>query len=103
MYMSIWNLTIKYSSFSRMFIFTSNLRILEKPATTDKFSRAQPVSAAWNDGRVLLPENTKWTEPLVHEVASFTGVNDVHDDQVDVLSTLYNSLNRSQKPLWRIS
>ena len=80
-----------------------NLRILEKPATTDKFSRAQPVSAAWNDGRVLLPENTKWTEPLVHEVASFTGVNDVHDDQVDVLSTLYNSLNRSQKPLWRIS
>ena len=52
---------------------------------------------------MLLPEKTKWTEPLVSEVASFTGVNDVHDDQVDVLSTLYNSLNRSQKPLWRIS
>ena len=80
-----------------------NLRILEKPATIDKFSRAQPVSAAWNNGNVLLPENTKWTNELVHEIANFTGVNDVHDDQVDVLSTLYNSLNRSQKPLWRIN
>ena len=80
-----------------------NLRILDKPTTTDKFTRAQPVSAAWNDGRVLLPENTKWTNELVHEVANFTGVSDVHDDQVDVLSTLYDSLNRSHKPLWRIS
>ena len=79
-----------------------NLRILEKPATTDKFSRAQPVSAAWNDGRVLLPEKTKWTQELVHEVASFTGVNDVHDDQVDVLSTIYDCLQTSKKPRWRV-
>ncbi len=34
---------------------------------------------------------------------SFTGLNDVHDDQVDVLSTLYDNLQTTKKALWRVS
>ena len=80
-----------------------NLRIIEKPARGDKFTRAQPVAAAWNDGRVLLPTGKKFTNDMVQEICSFTGLNDVHDDQVDTISALYDSLNRNNKPMWRIT
>tara|TARA_B110000444_G_scaffold260176_1_gene306211 strand:- start:146 stop:1150 length:1005 start_codon:yes stop_codon:yes gene_type:complete len=80
-----------------------NLRIIEKPARGDKFTRAQPVAAAWNDGRVLLPTGKKFTNEMVQEICSFTGLNDVHDDQVDTISALYDSLNRNNKPMWRIT
>lgn len=67
------------------------------PATSDKHVRAQPVAAAWNQGRVLLPatgngHQLDWVSELVEEVGSFTGVNDAHDDVVDALAALGDEL-----------
>lgn len=72
------------------------LRIKEITALGDKFQRAQPVAAAWNGGRVLVPIPTeaapvKWLKDFLFEVTSFTGVNDAHDDQVDALAHAWNT------------
>lgn len=68
------------------------LRINEIIPIGDKFTRAQPVAAAWNGGRVQVPADAPpWLGPFLDEVAKFTGVNDKHDDQVDALSHAWNS------------
>lgn len=62
--------------------------------TADKFIRAQPVSAAWNNGRVLLPHGAQWLEPFLDTVLNFSGVNDRHDDDVDALAAAFDALSR---------
>jgi predicted phage terminase large subunit-like protein len=64
------------------------------PITTskDKFTRAQPVAAAWKYGRIRLLEDQPWESQFVTEVRAFTGVGDPHDDQVDALGYFYNGL-----------
>jgi len=79
------------------------LNIVSRPARNDKFVRAQPVASAWNDGRILLPKDKNWVNIFLQEIMGFTGVSDLHDDQVDVLSTLYDSLQSTKKALWRIT
>ena len=66
------------------------LRIVEVHAVTDKFTRAQPLSAAWNEGRVMVPVAAIWLPDLLHEMSHFTGVSDPQDDQVDALAHLFN-------------
>lgn len=71
------------------------LKVVEAPALGDKFTRALPVSAAWNDGRVRVPSLAKdWQCSLsdfLSEVESFTGIKDRHDDMVDAMAHCYNS------------
>lgn len=58
------------------------------PAGRDKFTRAQQTAELWNTGRILVPEDSErfpWVDVFVDEIAGFTGVSDVHDDQVDAL------------------
>lgn len=64
------------------------------PAKGDKFVRSQDVAAAWNAGRVLVPEGAPWLAAFLEEVQSFTGVGDVHDDQVDALASAHSLLIR---------
>jgi predicted phage terminase large subunit-like protein len=73
-----------------------NLRIKEITALGDKFQRAQPVAAAWNGGRVLVPIPTelqpaRWLKDFLAEISRFTGVKDAHDDQVDALAHAWNT------------
>lgn len=73
------------------------LRIVELPALGDKFTRALPVSAAWNDKRVRLPEpspNAPWLKDFIDEVCKFTGKGDRKDDQVDALSHAFRAIDR---------
>lgn len=56
----------------------------------DKFVRAQPVAAAWNAGKVLLPRRAPWLNAFVDELKSFSGVKDPHDDQVDALAAAFD-------------
>jgi predicted phage terminase large subunit-like protein len=56
----------------------------------DKFTRAQTVAAAWNGLRVRVPVRAPWLSTFLDEVMSFTGVSDLHDDQVDALSHCWN-------------
>lgn len=77
----------------------------------DKFTRAQPLAAAWNAGRVFIPldativrrkgeaavnwrgdKAVTWADELVEEASLFTGLNDAEDDQVDALSHGYNEM-----------
>jgi predicted phage terminase large subunit-like protein len=63
------------------------------PARADKFVRAQPVAAAWNAGKILLPNTSPpWLEAFLAEVCGFTGVRDAHDDQVDALAGAFDGL-----------
>jgi predicted phage terminase large subunit-like protein len=75
-----------------------------KPATADKFARAQDVAAAWNDGKVLLPSSAycernrgrwDWVDTFISELCAFTGVSDLHDDQVDALASAHHACRRS--------
>jgi predicted phage terminase large subunit-like protein len=73
----------------------ASLRIKEIVALVDKFQRAQSVSAAWNNARVLVPLPTAsrpvpWLKRFLGEVSVFTGVSDAHDDQVDALAHAWN-------------
>jgi phage terminase large subunit-like protein len=85
-------------------------------ATKDKFQRAQAVAVAWNEGRILVPRTMaatlgdratpddhkhepSWLKAFVDEIGSFTGVGDRHDDQVDSLSSAFESVRyRAAKP-----
>lgn len=58
-------------------------------ASEDKHTRAQPVAAAWNEGRVLLPHEAPWLREFADEIGSFTGVSDKSDDQVDALASAF--------------
>jgi predicted phage terminase large subunit-like protein len=80
------------------FLRRDGIRIETIPASTDKHAFAQPLAAAWNTGRVLLPRNAPWVAPLLDEVLSFTGVNDQHDDIVDALGALHHALHANPAP-----
>ena len=67
-------------------------RFQTKNAGSDKFVRSQLVAAAWNDGRVLLPESAPWLDAFISEVCQFTGVADLHDDQVDAMASAFDVL-----------
>lgn len=58
------------------------------PKGRDKYTRAQQTSELWNAGRILVPADSEahpWADVFTDEVTSFTGVKDLHDDQVDAL------------------
>lgn len=64
----------------------------------DPFVRAQDVAAAWNAGKVLVP-NTElfesaedWLPAFLDELQEFTGLNDKHDDQVVALASAFGAL-----------
>lgn len=67
-------------------------------ATSDKFVRAQPLSAAWNptelrEGRVFLPRQASWLEAFTSCLLDFTGLNDPHDDDVDAAAAAFDCLS----------
>jgi hypothetical protein len=73
-----------------------NLRA--QPATTDKLVRATPMSEAWNDDRIFLPDEEspyygEWVDLLIDEHASFSGKNDPSDDFVDALAAGFDEAN----------
>jgi predicted phage terminase large subunit-like protein len=68
------------------------LQVEVKAAVGDKYSRATPLAAAWNAGRVLVREGAAWLPDLCDEVARFTGQSDAHDDQVDAMAAAFDLL-----------
>jgi predicted phage terminase large subunit-like protein len=63
-------------------------------AMRDKLTRALPMSAAWNSGRVLVPLDAPWADRFIDEHRLFTGAGDKHDDQVDATAHAWNVLYR---------
>lgn len=68
------------------------LRLEAIPVADDKFLRAQPVAAAWNAGRVLVPQDAPWLNRFLSVVLNFTGVGDLEDDEVDALAPAFDAL-----------
>ncbi|MCU0294336.1 MAG: hypothetical protein MUF10_20505 [Thermoanaerobaculaceae bacterium] len=62
------------------------------PVADDKFLRAQPVAAAWNAGRVFVPQDAPWLNRFLGVVLNFTGVGDLEDDEVDALAPAFDAL-----------
>lgn len=68
------------------------INVIPYSASTDKFVNAQPLAVDWNAGRILLPKNQEWADPIEDEVLAFTGLNDPQDDIVDALAALHRAL-----------
>lgn len=66
------------------------LRIEYVPPIGDKFVRAQPVAAAWNQGRVRVPMHAPWVPGFLSQAERFTGVGSRKDDMVDALTQGWN-------------
>lgn len=71
------------------------LTVIPVKVSGDKFTRAQPYAAAWNQGRVRLPaSNPPWVSAFKAEHLAFTGTpTDKHDDQVDTGSLLFQIIS----------
>lgn len=75
-----------------------NIRLLPLKLGGDKFTRALPAAAAWNEGLIRVPQQAPWLDDFLFEVTSFTGVKDKHDDQVDALAHAFSALSLSSLP-----
>ncbi len=74
------------------FIRDGGIHVEGHVAKLDKFSRAIPVAAAWNTGKIRLPRSAPWLDAFVSELCGFTGVKDRHDDQVDALAAAFDAV-----------
>lgn len=63
-------------------------RIVTFHAGADKFIRAQPFAAAWNDNRVFVPRGAPWLDEYLRELHGFP--NGTHDDQVDASAAAFD-------------
>lgn len=61
-------------------------------ASSEKYDRAQAYAGAWNEGRVRVPKDARWTNAFVSEHISFTGEKGGRDDQVDAAAAAYDAL-----------
>lgn len=62
----------------------AGLPVLEVAVDRDKVSRALPLAAAFEGGKLVLPERAPWLAELERELLEFPGGR--HDDQVDALA-----------------
>lgn len=71
-----------------------NIPVIETTPTTDKYTRAIPLIAAWNDGRVKLPSDVQWTRRLLKELKAFTATGSTTtDDMIDAMNIAWSALN----------
>ncbi len=83
------------------FIIRAGVPIDVLPPKGDKFVRAQPVSAAWNDLRIIVPRDAPWSADFLDVVTRFTGINDPEDDDVDALAAAYDLHETPRAPRTR--
>jgi predicted phage terminase large subunit-like protein len=62
----------------------------------DKFSRAVPYAAAFNNGSIRVPANAPWVSNWLSEHHAFTGLDGDTDDQVDSGGGAWRLLTRKQ-------
>jgi predicted phage terminase large subunit-like protein len=56
------------------------------PEGKGKLVRATPAIIRAESGQIFLPRQAAWVECFLDEMTTFTGMDDRHDDQVDVLA-----------------
>jgi len=86
------------------FLKQQGLPIEEHTPPGDKLVCAEPVAAAWNGGRVLVPDPEQfpgaelWLHAFLGVLVNFTGTaKNERDDDVDALSTAYDYLQTPKR------
>jgi predicted phage terminase large subunit-like protein len=64
------------------------------PEGKGKLVRATPAIIRAEGGQVFLPRQAPWIEAFLEELTTFTGQDDRHDDQVDVLAYAARQISR---------
>lgn len=59
-----------------------------------KLVRATPAIIKAQSGQIYLPDGAAWVRDYIQELVEFTGVDDAHDDQVDVTADAVSQLPR---------
>jgi predicted phage terminase large subunit-like protein len=72
----------------------TSLPVVGVPADTDKVSRAHSVTALFESGRVLFPQDAPWLANYLHELELFPA--GAHDDQVDTTTMALRYLRGRQ-------
>lgn len=74
------------------------LHLITESPQTDKYAYAMPASVAWNAGLIQLPEwpeghpQRAFVNALTMEATDFTGADDLHDDLVDALASMWREV-----------
>lgn len=83
---------------SASFLIRQDIPIAVRQPPGDKLVSSTDVAAAWNDGRVLVPDPevvpgvSTWLQPFLETLANFTGLGKEHDDDVDALGNAFEAL-----------
>ena len=84
---------------SAQFFRQSGIPLTVKRPPGDKLTSSLDVAAAWNDGRIFVPdvahypEADEWLAPFLHCIHSFTGKDGQQDDDVDALGSAHSLLH----------
>lgn len=80
------------------FIAKAVPRFKIQTVSADKYVRAQDFAAAWNAGRVMVPDpeaiEAPWLEDFLDVLENFTGVSDTRDDEVDAAVAAFKQLEK---------
>lgn len=72
----------------------SDARLAAVTTVADKFARFQGPSAAWNDGRILLPlgsdDEFPWRREYINDMQDVTGLDDPEDDYADATELMWS-------------
>lgn len=80
-------------------LLAAEVPAIGRRAVSDKKTRALPTAAGWNLGRIKVLSGRPWVREFVREVVAFTGA-DRHDDQVDALAAVYDSMHVAGQVDW---
>lgn len=76
-------------------LVANGIRLLKVKRPFGKFSEAQAFGAAYNSGKILLPDPVKfpksaaWVEDWINEAEAFTGLEGGTDDRIDAAVNMY--------------
>ncbi len=82
------------------FIIRQRIPLVMTQPPGDKLVSATPLAAAWNEGRVQVPDPEvfgdceEWLLPFLDIFANFTGTGKEHDDDVDATANIFDALER---------
>src|SRR5262249_35479066 len=82
------------------FLVKQGLPIDVRRSPGDKFVAAQAVAAAWNAGKILVPDpehfpGCNWLHAFLDVVQNFAGVGNEADDDVDALGAAHDALSKT--------
>jgi phage terminase large subunit-like protein len=84
------------------FLIRQGLPVGVRPPPGDKLVAATGVAAAWNDGRVMLPdldtfpEEHEWVLAVLDRARDFTGSPGGKDDEIDAMGNAFDELTKRQ-------